>query len=86
MGIHPQLANVDMPVYGDLAVGRVIILKNPRAPATPPQPPPPSPPRRQRRESIMHSQLFSFVTVYYTYTTMLWLAIFPPLSRDSRTH
>ena len=31
MGIHPQLANVDLAVYGDLAVGRVVILNNPRA-------------------------------------------------------
>jgi len=29
MGIHPQLANVDLAVYGDLAVGRVVILNNP---------------------------------------------------------
>jgi len=25
----PQLANVDLAVYGDLAVGRVVILNNP---------------------------------------------------------
>jgi len=31
MGIHPQLANVDLAVYGDLAVGRVLILNNPCA-------------------------------------------------------
>jgi len=31
MGIHPQLANVDLAVYGDLAVGRVVILNNPPA-------------------------------------------------------
>jgi hypothetical protein len=29
MGIHPQLANVDLAVYGDLAVGRDVILNNP---------------------------------------------------------
>jgi len=29
MRIHPQLANVDLAVYGDLAVGRVVILNNP---------------------------------------------------------
>jgi len=29
IGIHPQLANVDLAVYGDLAVGRVVILNNP---------------------------------------------------------
>jgi hypothetical protein len=29
MGIYPQLANVDLAVYGDLAVGRVVILNNP---------------------------------------------------------
>jgi hypothetical protein len=29
MGIHPELANVDLAVYGDLAVGRVLILNNP---------------------------------------------------------
>jgi len=32
MGIHPHLANVDLAVYGDLAVGRVVILNNPPAP------------------------------------------------------
>jgi hypothetical protein len=26
IGIHPQLANVDLAVYGDLAVGREVIL------------------------------------------------------------
>jgi hypothetical protein len=26
MGIHPQLANIDLAVYGDLAVGREVIL------------------------------------------------------------
>jgi hypothetical protein len=26
MGVHPQLANADLAVYGDLAVGRVLIL------------------------------------------------------------
>ena len=31
MGIHPQLANADLAVYGDLAVGRVVILNNPPA-------------------------------------------------------
>ena len=31
MGIHPQPANVDLSVYGDLAVGRVLILNNPHA-------------------------------------------------------
>jgi hypothetical protein len=31
MGIHPQLANVDLAVYGDLAVGRDVIIKNPPA-------------------------------------------------------
>jgi len=31
MGIYPQLANVDLAVYGDLAIGRVLILNNPRA-------------------------------------------------------
>jgi hypothetical protein len=31
MGIDPQLANVDLAVYGDLAVGRVVILNNPPA-------------------------------------------------------
>ena len=31
MGIHPQPANVDLAVYGDLAVGRVLILNNPPA-------------------------------------------------------
>jgi len=29
MGIHPQLANVDLAVFGDQAVGRVVILNNP---------------------------------------------------------
>ena len=29
MGIHPQLATVDLAVYGDLAVGRDVILNNP---------------------------------------------------------
>jgi hypothetical protein len=29
MGIHPQLANVNLAVYGDLAVGRDDILNNP---------------------------------------------------------
>jgi len=29
MGIHPQLANVNLAVYGDLAVGRDFILNNP---------------------------------------------------------
>jgi hypothetical protein len=28
MGIHPQLANVGLAVYGDLAVGRDVILSN----------------------------------------------------------
>jgi len=31
MGNHPQLANVDLAVYGDLAVGRDVILNNPPA-------------------------------------------------------
>ena len=31
MGIHPQLANVDLAVYCDLAVGRVLILNSPHA-------------------------------------------------------
>jgi hypothetical protein len=29
MGIHTQLANVDLADYGDLAVGRDVILNNP---------------------------------------------------------
>jgi hypothetical protein len=29
MGIHPQLANVDLAVHGDLAVVRDVILNNP---------------------------------------------------------
>ena len=31
MGIYPQLANVDLAVYGDLAVGRDVILNTPPA-------------------------------------------------------
>ena len=31
ISIHPELANVDLAVYGDMAVGRVLILNNPRA-------------------------------------------------------